>query len=461
MPKYSIKPALTSRRDFIFGDPLRRENDVVRIGRLAEAGQTVDVKFDTSGEFVLGIFGKRGSGKSYTLGSLLESFCTAEKETSIGSCSQSRSVILFDTLNIFWTTAQPFMSEDAEQFPSEYTAMKTWKIEPTATNVEVFVPTGFETAATPATFQRLSLQPSALSIDDWANILETDLFSDRPGQLLFDVYTKVTEAGWEGAQGHRDATPQYCLDDFIDCLRNDTEIEAYYASETVRALGQRLKAVSSLSFFSVDGSPLSEIARPGQLSIILLNRLPETLRSVLVSVLMRRILDERSEASELRKQLKFNRSLSDQEKDAIKKRLAGLLPPTVVALDEAQNVLPSERATKATATLIKYVREGRNHGLSFVFTTQQPSAIDSRIMAQIDTILGHKLTVAADVRRFEDNLKSQEPDSVKLQGRELSFSAWLRTLDQGQAIVSNTEEARHFVIDVRPRISPHGGQGVV
>jgi DNA helicase HerA-like ATPase len=176
---------------------------------------------------------------------------------------------------------------------------------------------------------------------------------------------------------------------------------------------------------------------------------------------MRRILAERAEASELAKQLKLNRRLSAEERTSMQRRIDVLIPPTVVALDEAQNVLPSERATKATQTIIKYVREGRNHGLSFVFTTQQPSAIDARILAQVDTIIGHKLTIAADVRRFEDNQKSRIPDSVQLTGRALDFGDWLRSLDPGQAIISNTEEDRNFVVDIRPRICPHGGQGAI
>jgi len=50
--------------------------------------------------------------------------------------------------------------------------------------------------------------------------------------------------------------------------------------------------------------------------------------------------------------------------------------PTWLAIDEAQNILPSERRTSATDVIVKYVREGRNYGLSFVVATQQPTAID-------------------------------------------------------------------------------------
>ena len=302
---------------------------------------------------------------------------------------------------------------------------------------------------------------SSLDAQDWADLLEVDLFSDRVGQLLFDVFTKVFVDGWVSSEGSIDAKPAFEVADFLDCLKSDLEIEAYYNPETVRALSQRLKAVGGLSFLGGSGLQLKSVLTPGSASVLLLNRLPDTLRSVLVSVLMRRILTERSEASEIQKQLALSRSLSDGERQQMSDRLEELIPPTIVALDEAQNVLPSERSTKATQTIVKYVREGRNHGLSMVFTTQQPSSIDGRILAQVDTIIGHKLTISADVRRFEDNQKARNPDTVQLAGRTLVFSDWLRSLGQGQAIVSNTEEDRNFVIDVRPRICPHGGSGSV
>ena len=458
MPRYTVKPPLTSQRNYTFGDPAHRGSDIVRLGRLAEAGQMVDVNFDTSGEFVVGIFGKRGSGKSYCLGAFLESLCTTKQDTTIGRCARSRAVLLFDTLNIFWTTAQALTEDDKEAFPDEWRAMTAWGIVPPETDAAVYVPRGFGSESLPGVLE-FALPPSTLTVDDWADLIEADLYSDRVGQLLFDVYTKVTTDGWSDGQAAHDAIPEFEVDDLLECLQNDADIQNYYNSETIRALAQRIRGVGALSFFGGTHSSLSALLQPGRLSIIQLNRLPDTLRSVLVSVLMRRVLAERAEASELEKQLRLNRRLSADDRKRLESRVAELVPPTVVALDEAQNVLPSERGTKATQTIIKYVREGRNHGLSFIFTTQQPSAIDARILAQVDTIVGHKLTIAADVRRFEENLKSRNPDAVQTGGRALAFADWLRSLSQGQAIVSNTEEERNFVIDVRPRVCLHGGQG--
>jgi DNA helicase HerA-like ATPase len=106
---------------------------------------------------------------------------------------------------------------------------------------------------------------------------------------------------------------------------------------------------------------------------------------------------------------------------------------------------------------VKYVREGRNYGLSFVVATQQPTAIDPRILAQVDTLVVHKLTVQGDIDYIRKNIKSNLPEEVKYSNTVLGFDELIRSLDVGQALVSNTETDRAFIMDVRPRISVHGG----
>jgi len=128
-----------------------------------------------------------------------------------------------------------------------------------------------------------------------------------------------------------------------------------------------------------------------------------------------------------------------------------------VVIDEAQNALPSERRTTATDMLIKFVREGRNYGLSFMVATQQPTALDQRILSQVDTLIAHRLTVQTDIDYVRRNLKSNLPEEVVYANSKLSFDELMRSLDVGQALVSNTEAERSFIVDVRPRVSVHGG----
>ena len=71
----------------------------------------------------------------------------------------------------------------------------------------------------------------------------------------------------------------------------------------------------------------------------------------------------------------------------------------------------------------------------------------------------HKLTVQSDIEYIKKNLKSPLPDEIKIGNDIYTFDKLIRSLDIGQAILSNTESERTFIVDVRPRISVHGGFG--
>jgi hypothetical protein len=172
---------------------------------------------------------------------------------------------------------------------------------------------------------------------------------------------------------------------------------------------------------------------------------------------MRRLIASRVKASEVEKHLKIIENLSDKERQSLEISLKESIPPAWVCIDEAQNILPSERRTSATDIMVKYVREGRNYDLSFMVATQQPTAIDPRILAQVDSLIVHKLTVQGDIDYIRRNIKSNLPDEVKYANSVLDFNQLIRSLDVGQVLVSNTETERAFIMDVRPRVSVHGG----
>jgi DNA helicase HerA-like ATPase len=163
------------------------------------------------------------------------------------------------------------------------------------------------------------------------------------------------------------------------------------------------------------------------------------------------------EASEVEKHLAIRGDLPPEERARIEAGVSERIPPAWVALDEAQNVLPFDRRTAAGDMLVRFVREGRNYGLSFVVATQQPRALDSRFLAQVDTLIAHKLTVQGDIDYVRRNLKSSLPEEVRHANRVLALEDLMRALDVGQALVSNTETERALILDVRPRVSVHGG----
>jgi len=451
MKKFTVKPKFIGREIIVGLQDEKSYPDRILIGHLAEIGGVVSVFLEVASEHVVAIFGKRGSGKSYTLGSIVEGLSTRSKKTAISTISKKKAVLLFDTLGIYQWMQFPLKESSSEIVKSQISLQKKWNLQPEPLDVLLFEPKQNETSLSLSKPALFTLNTSDLSASDWGYLLGVDIYSDRIGQLLNEVYIKVTQEGWRDEKRHFSPSQSYSIEDLINCLKSDSEISQIYHSETRRALLQQLLTFSHNPLFQKEGTKLEEVLKPGYLSILLLHKIPDDLRLIIASSLIKKIIENRIQASEIEK----HKLITGETKGSIFDK--NYIPPCWIVIDEAQNILPAERKNPASELLVKLVREGRNFGISFMFTTQQPSAIDSRILAQVDTMIIHRLTVQQDIEYVKRNLKSALPDEIKYSGRNLSFDESLRSLNVGQALVSNTELDRAFFMDVRPRITIHGG----
>jgi hypothetical protein len=456
--RYRVEPPLGRRQRTIYLAPDQTEPaEWVSLGRLAEVGPKKEVKLDLTHEHVVSIVGKRGAGKSFTLGSVLEGLCTRERETAISSISKDRAALLFDTLNIFqWMVAPVGKSGNSKHIAEQAGLLKRWGLEPVELDVDLWVPAGFEGGIASGA-KPFRIRTRDMEIADWASLLNVDAMQDPMGQLLSTALDKVTRRGWTEEDGtDHPANADYRIADLLDCLRADAEIAHDYARETIRALRQRLTAYEASPLFGDTGTELTELLQPGRLSVLLLSGVPDDVRLVSIFLTLRKLLSARAKASEAGKSLELG-SAEGEERDRIQAVVDAAPPKTWVVIDEAQNIFPSEKQTTASATLLRFVREGRNFGLSLAFTTQQPSALDPRILAQVDLQIAHTLTVNKDITNVLGNLKAREPRRVQLRGNDLSGPDAIRHLGIGQAFVSSVDGERSFLMDVRPRTSVHGG----
>jgi hypothetical protein len=433
--------------------------DNVLLGRLAEAGPPIPVLHDLSLEHVIAMVGKRGSGKSYTLGTLLEGLCTKPGKSPIGQVSGKRAGLLFDTLGIFQWMDIPLSPDSVQEIVREQYALRNgWSLKGTPElNVSVWVPQSDIDQAQQTGHQGFTISYCDFTASDWGYLLGLDIYQDRMGQLLNDAYIKVTLEGWIDETSQHSAKQDYDINDLLNCVRMDREIIENYQTETRRAVVQQLSTYARNPLFNTHGTLLSDLLRPGKLSVLVMNKMSDELRFTLITTLIRRIMHTRIEASEIEKGQAI-RGGTLQDSESFQKDLPNAgVPPCWIAVDEAQNFLPSEKRSTATDILVKLVREGRNYGISFVVTTQQPTAIDQRIMSQVDTLISHKLTVQTDIDYIRRNLKSNLPEDIKYANSTLAWDSLLRSLDTGQAVISNTEAERTYIVDIRPRMSVHGG----
>src|SRR2546427_930743 len=106
-PLWKLKPQLDAGTLGIWvGPATQAKGDGLWLGQLAEmvAGNPPRVWLSTSKEQVVAVVGKRGSGKSFTLGVLCEGLTLESLPATIGIQTRPRAVLLFDPLDIYWTT---------------------------------------------------------------------------------------------------------------------------------------------------------------------------------------------------------------------------------------------------------------------------------------------------------------------------------------------------------------------
>ena len=435
---------------------------VILAGRMSEKGNREDIFFDGSDNFVVFEVGKRGSGKSYGMGSLLEGFATQET-SKIGRHQNRRAVVLLDPLDIHWTALTPLSKEGPEGLRRQHAVFDRWgDLEVENINVRVFVPAGHRWDIDPPTFTEFRLPVSSLDQGDWGLLLNADIIAEPRGRLVDEAYRKVTELGWQRGPGQpRAAKKDYGLQDLIDCIEHDPDIAGFYSPDTCRSVLQPLRALARLPLFdSPGGTPLTELAQEGVLSILCLARLPPDLRTVLTTVVVKKLKADRMYASQIRRRISL-RYEPPETVAVLEAELKRHVPRTVLAIDEAQILLPARSNNSARQALESFVLEGRNFGLSLWLATQRPrGAISEAASSQIDTFIVHRLSVAEDIAAVCGLLQNAQPEQIRQGGRDLDLSGLIRALDVGQAIFSSavSDANRLIVGEIRPRNVAHGGE---
>jgi DNA helicase HerA-like ATPase len=188
------------------------------------------------------------------------------------------------------------------------------------------------------------------------------------------------------------------------------------------------------------------------------------LRRVITRLLIRRILREREQTSQIQQRLDVE-SMDDATRARLTAELAKRAPRSILALDEAQELLGDD-AGEAREALENFCLLGRNYGLSLLMATQRPtaSAISSKVRSQVDLYLIHRLLTQEDIEISRANLLAVYPREVMDGSRQLDFAQLVRSLDRGQVIISASHAAaqdpvnRILIAHVRPRITVHGGE---
>ncbi|HPV65953.1 MAG TPA: DUF87 domain-containing protein [archaeon] len=404
------------------------------------------VYLDGLNPHVVFIDGSRGSGKSYGLGVIAEELAT--NNPYIGQ-------IVVDPVGVFWSMRFP------NQEKKEIEELEKWGQKPRGLdNLKVFVPEGVTGKVSKETYdETFSMYPSMLLTDDWCLTFGIDRFN--PTGLLLEKTLSFVKNGYKaGDPNDQERTIEqipakgnlYTLDDIIFCLQNAYEFKSSssgYKQDSIRALVSRFEAAKSWGIFSDHGTPLSKLSKEKQLTILDTSFLDDNITALVIGILARRILSARKLVTRQDAIKKL-----DSASESPDELLEISIPPTWVYIDEAHTLIPSGNTiTPATNAIVEYVKQGRRPGCSMVLATQQPSAINSKVLSQVDIFISHKLVFNDDIHAVQKRMPAIIPDAYK----DPNF---IKTLPVGVALTGDRgeETKRAFILKIKPRLSQHEGR---
>ncbi len=388
------------------------------------------VNLDLMSPHVLFVAGKRGSGKSYTLGTIAEELALAMERQEIKVAG-----VVIDTVDVF----RQMMDDNKDQTE----LLEKWNLEPRGFPVSVYIPRSTYISLPDEVKKKsrlfpLAISPRELTSSDWGYVLEKGgQLSTTLDNLIGEVLDSVRKGYILETGAKVKMKRDFSIKDMTRCIDSDPRIVELYQLSTRTALIQRLRRADRLGVFHSGGTSAQDLAVGGQITIIDVAPLgsdAETVLAILTNMLCRQVLT-------------YRMAWTDEGTSAREE-----LPPTWLIIDEAHTLVPRSGSTPAKDAIISYAKLGRRFGCSLVLCTQQPSSVSDDAISQADLIISHSLSHDNDIRALQQRAPAVMPEQFR-------DKVFISSLPRGVAIVfdQTTENKRGFIMQVRPRVSQHGG----
>lgn len=397
----------------------------VKMGKTTSLSNNVFI--DVVRSHVILVAGKRGSGKSYSISVIAEGISKLQKEIA-----DNISVIMFDTMGIFWTMKYPNEKERS--------LLREWEMKPEGVDIKIYTPKGYyqkyKEEGIPTDCE-LSIRPGDLTAEDW--VLTFGLERNDPVAIAIEktIYD-LKEQGKEN----------YDTEEIVKSIEEDKEID----TNTKNSAKNRFRAAKSWGLFDKEGTKIEEISQPGKVSVLDISCYADTggwgTKSLVIGLITKKLFQNRMIArkSEEVNMIEGGYSYTGKEETEEKKR-----PLVWLLLDEAHEALPSEGKTAATDALVTVLREGRQPGISLILATQQPGKIHKDVMTQADLVLSHRVTAKQDITALNEMMQSYQTEDLITQLNNLPREG-------GAGIILDDNSERIYPLRVRPRFSWHGGE---
>jgi len=426
-------------QNVVFGRTLRGENysNLLYVGKILEStkGKSylgADAWLDTTFPHVIYITGTRGSGKSFDLGVLVEGISKLAKPSPIQNGVKPITSIIIDTQSQFWTLGYP-PRETIEANKIQLDELRSWNLEPNnLAAAKVYAPPGATRFL--GTEKTLQIRPKDVRAEEWCALLGQEVYSPQ-GHII----TATLEA-----LGDRD----FEIGDMLSYIGDDTHWPTI-AESSRNAITYKLDDYRRTNLFSASGLWVKDFLEDGTCNILSLRELRNEDKSLITAVIARNLFDILGRHHNKKKTAGFFERPFEED---------GTPDRVWLVIDEAHVVAPKDQVSPARSALVEYVKRGRDAGLSLVLATQQPSALDDRILSQVNITFNHRLSFQNDINAAVDRIPTKSVKTMKFAGTNLTdFGDMVRVLDAGQCFLGDQASSRTVLVQIRPRVSAHGG----
>ncbi|AQZ50000.1 ATP-binding protein [Martelella mediterranea] len=426
-------------QNVVFGRALKAENyaNLLYVGKILEStkGKSylgADAWLDTTFPHVIYITGTRGSGKSFDLGVLVEGISKLAKSSPIQNSVKPITSIIIDTQSQFWTLGYP-PRESIEANKLQLEELKRWNLEPNnLAAAKVYAPPGSTTFL--GTEQTLQIRPKDVRAEEWCALLGQEVYSPQ-GHIISATLEALGDTDFE-------------ITDMLSYIGDDANWPTV-AESSRNAITYKLDDYRRTNLFSASGLSVRDFLEDGSCNILSLRELRNEDKSLITAVIARNLFDILGRHHNKKKTASFFEQ--SYEGDGTPDRVW-------LVIDEAHVVAPRDQISPARSALVEYVKRGRDAGLSLVLATQQPSALDDRILSQVNVTFSHRLSFQSDINAAVDRIPTKSVRTMKFAGTNLTdFGDMMRVLDAGQCFLGDQASSRTVLVQIRPRVSAHGG----
>lgn len=254
--------------------------------------------------------------------------------------------------------------------------------------------------------QKLTLQGMNLEGREIVEMLGSKLTGGQVG-VLYQAIKEVKEH-----------LPAYQLRDIIDGVARNK------ASSKWNVLNA-LEVLESTKIFDVRGTPLKDLVAPGQCTIINLKGVSPDVQEIVVTRIASLLWEGRKR---------------------------GDIPAHILVVEEAHNFCPERNVGNAVsgAMLRTVASEGRKFGMGLLIVSQRPAKVDKNVLSQCNTQVVLKVTNPNDLKAIIQSVEGISGD----------LADEIQRLPVGVALVAGGGLTQPVFVDIRPRVTRHGGRSV-